>query len=134
MLERRFGQPVTAVRTRSLRRVDLDRYDVLVLPAGDYGETLPKREIDRLKGWIQGGGTLVTLGEASRWAAREKVGLLDTRTELRDGRPETEGEDEKKDKPEAPAKPFDLEKALWPRSRAGWPGPRRRRRSRARRT
>ena len=36
MLERRFGQAVTTVRTASLGRVDFADYDVLVLPSGNY--------------------------------------------------------------------------------------------------
>jgi hypothetical protein len=77
---------------------------------------------------VDAGGTLVALGEASRWLTREKVGLLDTKTELRDGRPETEAsaeeksaEEKKEEKTRPPAKdkdgtpePFDLEKAIQP--------------------
>lgn len=121
VLERRYGQPVTAVRVSSLRRVDLTRYDVLVLPSGDYGEAIGQGAVKRLRDWVSAGGTLVALGEASRWLTRGKVSLLDTRTELRDGRPEPEpSEDEKKEeKPpakdkEAAPEPFDLEKAIQP--------------------
>jgi hypothetical protein len=88
VLERRYGQSVTAVRVNSLGRVDLSRYDVLILPSGTYyfgGEILR-----RIKDWVNAGGTLITVGESSRWASRESVGLLDTRTELRDGSPETD--------------------------------------------
>ena len=59
---------------------------------------------------------MITLGEASRWAAREKVGLLETHTELRDGRPETEPDDEgekKKARSDEP-KPFDFDSAIEP--------------------
>jgi hypothetical protein len=122
VLERRYGQPVTAVRVSSLGRVDLARYDVLVLPSADYGETLGQGGVGRIKDWVDAGGTLVAVGEASRWLTREKVGLLDTKTELRDGRPETEpSKDEKKEAEKPPAKekdgkpePFDLEKAIQP--------------------
>jgi len=122
VLERRYGQPVTAVRVSSLGRVDLARYDVLVLPSGDYGEALREGAVKRLRDWVDTGGTLVALGETSRWLTREKVGLLDTKTELRDGRPETEPSgDEKKDGEKPPAKdkdgqpePFELEKAIQP--------------------
>jgi hypothetical protein len=121
VLERRYGQPVTVVRVSSLRRVDLARYDVLVLPSGDYGEALGTGAVKRLRDWVEAGGTLVALGEASRWLTREKVGLLDTKTELRDGRPEAEpSADEKKEagKPAAQDKekpePFELEKAIQP--------------------
>jgi len=114
VLERRFGQPVTVVRTASLRRIDLDRYDVLVLPSGDYSDALGEEAVKRLKGWISEGGTLVLIAEAARWAGKEKVGLLATRPELRDGRPDAEPiEKEKDDKKEAP-KPFDYEKAIQP--------------------
>ena len=116
VLERRFEQPVTVIRTRTLGRVDLRRFDVLVLPAGNYGDALGGETLRRLKDWITGGGTLITLGEASRWAARENVGLLDTVTELRGGKPEREpAKDEKpKDAATDPAKPFDLEAAIQP--------------------
>jgi len=88
VLERRFGQPVTAVRTSSLPNVNMSRYNVLVLPSGTY--SFNEDALRRLKDWLRGGGTLVTLGEASRWASRERNGLLDTRTLMRDGTPETE--------------------------------------------
>ena len=117
VLERRFGQPTTAVRVGSLRRVDLRSFDVVVLPSGDYTDALNDEAVRRLKDWVRTGGTLVTLAEASRWAAREKVALLETRTELRDGRPDVEpkeGEKEKKDDKEAPKKPLDLEQAIRP--------------------
>jgi hypothetical protein len=121
VLERRYGQPVTAVRVSSLRRVDLARYDVLVLPSGDYGEAIGTAAVKRLRDWLGAGGTLVALGEASRWLTREKVGLLDTKTELRDGRPEAEpsGDEKKEEKPPAKEKdakpePFELEKAIQP--------------------
>jgi hypothetical protein len=122
VLERRYGQAVTAVRVSSLGRVDLARYDVLVLPSADYGEALGPGGAKRVGDWVDAGGTLVALGEASRWLTREKVGLLDTKTELRDGRPETEpSKDEKKEAEKPPAKDkdgkpeaFDLEKAIQP--------------------
>lgn len=119
VLERRFGMPVTAVRAGSLRRLDLDKYDVLVLPSGDYGDVLGKEAVRRLSDWVRRGGTLVTLAEASRWAASEKAALLETHTELKGGAPEREpAEDEKKDKKKGeapdPDKPFDFEKAIRP--------------------
>jgi hypothetical protein len=111
-LERRFGQPVTAVRVSTLPRVDLHRYDVVVLPAGNY-PGLQGEPIRRLKDWVSAGGTLVTLGEASRWASRENVGLLETRTELRDGRLDIEAA-EKEPRKNEPQRVIELEKALQP--------------------
>lgn len=120
VLERRYGQRLTVARAAALRKVDLRRVDVLVLPAGEYGGAL-EAEAARLKTWVEQGGTLVALGEAARFLARDKVGLLDTDTELRDGRPEPQADDDEagktKDaaqKADAPKQPFDLERALQP--------------------
>ncbi len=113
-LERRFRQPVTAVRVNSFRRVDFSRFDVIVLPAGAYSPALDGDMLRRLKDWIGVGGTLITLGEASRWAARENVGLLATRTELRDGRGDVEPSEKEQKKNEPSPKPLDLEKAIQP--------------------
>jgi hypothetical protein len=119
VLEQRYGQRVTAMRTATLQNYDMKDYDVLVLPSGAYNFT--DDGLRRLKDWIRNGGTLITLAEASRWAARDRVGLISTDTLLRDGSPE-------RDAPEGPApaappaaavkpdltKPFDFEKAIQP--------------------
>ena len=117
-LERRFGQPVTAVRVGSLGRIDFTRVDVLVLPSGTYG-AIAGDSLRRLKDWITAGGTLITIAEASRWAARDNVGLLSTSTELKGGKPEGEpASSEKpgdKDKKEGSASgPIDFDKAIQP--------------------
>jgi hypothetical protein len=114
VLERRFGQAVTVFRTDTLRRVDLRDYDVLVLAAGNYSEALGEDGVKRLKDWVRAGGTVVTIGEASRWATRDKVGLLETRTELRGGKPDVEPPADEKKPAEEPKKPFDLEQAIQP--------------------
>ena len=117
VLEQRFGQRVTAMRVPSLQNYDMRDYDVLVLPSGNYN--FSDDALRRLKDWIRSGGTLITIAEASRWAARDKVGLLDTDTLLRDGTPEKDapaegqGAGASKDKPD-PSKPFDFEKAIQP--------------------
>ena len=88
-LERRFGAAVTAVRTSSLGRANFNDYDVIVLPSGNYGGQINEGVLNRIKDWLRGGGTMVTLAEASRWATGSSVGLLDTTTLLKDGRPDT---------------------------------------------
>jgi hypothetical protein len=116
VLEQRFGQRVTAMRTSTLQNFDMKDYDVLVLPSGNYA--FSDDALRRLKDWIRNGGTLITIAEASRWAARDRVGLLSTDTLLRDGSPE-------RDAPEGGAapsaggkpdlsKPFDFDKAIQP--------------------
>jgi hypothetical protein len=117
VLERRYGQPVTAVRVARLDDLELARYDVMVLPSGDYGDAIGDDVVRRIKEWVRAGGTLITLADASRWAAGSKVGLLETHTELKGGRPEVEEDEKEKDKKDAKAdtdKPFDLDKAIQP--------------------
>ena len=84
------------------------------MPSGDYS-TLGEDGIRRLKDFVRAGGTVVTLGEASRWAAKEKVALIDTRTENRDGTPEKDAPPADGDKKKVePGKPFDYDKAVLP--------------------
>jgi Zinc carboxypeptidase len=134
VFERRYGLPVTAVRVESLPQVELDRFDVLVLPSADYSEAIGQKTTKRLGVWIDQGGTLIAVGEAARWLTYKSVGLLGTKTELRDGRPEpdpTAEGDEKESggaraapaKQEGPPPPFDLEKATQPEKERPEPVP-----------
>ena len=85
-LERRFGVKTSAVRVGSFSRADLEEFDVIVLPSGTYAPLGGEEPLRRLREWVRGGGTLITLAEASRWAASVK--LLETPTELRGGKPD----------------------------------------------
>ncbi len=117
VLERRYGLPVSAVRVATLPRLDLHETDVLILPQGNYGNSFNEDGVRRLREWIRGGGTLVTIGEASRWAAGAKVGLLDAKSEMRDGKPEgdeKEGDRDKDKKGGDSSASFDYEKAILP--------------------
>ena len=118
-LERRFGQRVTAVRVSSLARADLTDFDVVVLPSGNYTGAVTDVVLGRLKDWLRGGGTIITLAEATRWATAENVGLLDTKPLLKNGNLDAPG-----DKPAAgmskagaavkSAGPFDYDAAIQP--------------------
>ena len=115
VLERQFGQRVSVVRVASIGTADLARFDVVVLPSGNYATALNGTVLQRLKDWVSTGGTLVTIGEASRGATREGVGLLDTRLELKDGRPDVPAGDGDKPASTALDQPIDLEKAVAPK-------------------
>ncbi len=86
VLEQRYGLHPTVVRTSSLRRVELDDYDVIVFPNGNYGDAVSGGLVDRLKTWMREGGTLVTMAESTRWATRDGVELLGTSAERKGGR------------------------------------------------
>ena len=77
-LERRFGVRFTPIGTAQLQR-DLSRFTAILFPSGRYGSRVSKEALERLKTWVRAGGTLVTMGTATAWAAGESVGLTSAR-------------------------------------------------------
>jgi len=69
LLDHQVGLPVTKLDQREYRRADLNGYDVLILPSGDY-PFISGGALEELKGWVRGGGTLITIRTAAAWAAR----------------------------------------------------------------
>jgi hypothetical protein len=72
MLDTKFSIPVTKVDSRNFGRVDLSRYDVIVLPSGNYG-FLSGTALDDLRRWVRSGGTLVALRTAAQWAVANEL-------------------------------------------------------------
>jgi hypothetical protein len=127
VLERRFNQPVTIVRTASLARANFADFDVIVVPSGNYAAQIGEAVVNRLKDWLRGGGTLITIGEATRWATANNVRLLETTPLLKDGRPDVPSSGGSGGgsgsggasggsggSGESGAKPFDYDKAIQP--------------------
>ena len=77
-LERTLGLPFDAVPVDRLSSIDLDRYDVLVVPETSRG-ALGKAELDRLKDWVRSGGTLVAVGSGAAAVAKD-VAEIELRT------------------------------------------------------
>ncbi len=112
VIERQLGYPATVIRTASLAGQDLSRYDVIILPDGDYAGMLG--EGDNLKAWVRKGGVLVGVSGALRFLADPKVNLLASRRE------EAAAQDADADKggdAAAPGAPDDAEKSTTPGSR-----------------
>lgn len=78
VLERQYGYPVTAIRTRSLGIADLSKFHVILVPDGaNYVGELGPGGITRLKDWVTAGGTIVALGSsATGFLADARTGLL----------------------------------------------------------
>jgi hypothetical protein len=127
LIEQRYGYPVTTIRTEQLRFVDLSRYNVLILPDGNYGQMLGDGAF--LREWVQRGGTLVGIGNATAWLADEKVNLLATKREKRD-RPvshatgkDRENDAAKEQKDGAKPAPDPVERATQPTDESPSPTP-----------
>jgi len=70
--------PITRVAGSNLSRLDLNEFNVLVLPDGDYSgrEGPGEKDIGRLRQWVSDGGTLVLVKRAALWATQKPVALL----------------------------------------------------------
>jgi hypothetical protein len=66
LLDQRFNIPSTHLETGSFNRTNIDKYNTLIMVGGNYGD-LNK---EKLKSWVQGGGTLIVTEEAVQWAAQ----------------------------------------------------------------
>jgi len=77
-LERRYGIRFTPIAMSQLGG-DLSRFTAILLPSGYYAPRVSKEAVERLKTWVRAGGTLVTMGGATEWAADESVALTSAR-------------------------------------------------------
>lgn len=86
VIERQFDYPVTVIRTDRLASANLSRYQVLILPltsgSGSYQQVLGDSGVENLRGWVEDGGVLIGLGNATRFLAHPEVDLLSIRREL----------------------------------------------------
>lgn len=66
LLDYRMDIPTTLLETSRLGRVDLDRYDVIVMADGSYSGVSEQGKKE-LKSWVQRGGTIVAMKRAATW-------------------------------------------------------------------
>jgi hypothetical protein len=69
LMDQRMNIPLTHLEPTTFNRVDLAKYTTIVLVSGNYGEL----NRDKLKTWVQGGGTLVVMEDAVNWAAQAGI-------------------------------------------------------------
>ncbi|MDQ3683833.1 MAG: zinc carboxypeptidase [Bacteroidota bacterium] len=70
LLDQRIGMPITKLDITNFVRANLNRYNTIVMVSGIY-TALDKPATDKLKVWLQNGGTLITLKTASEWAIKQ---------------------------------------------------------------
>ena len=70
--EQQLKYPVTVLDAAYFGRVDLSKYDVLILPNGWYGGTLSESRLKSLKEWVQKGGRLIAIDRALNKFASSK--------------------------------------------------------------
>ena len=70
LLDERLQMPITKIDLLTLSRTKLDRYNVLIIVSGNYS-LIDKPTGDKIKAWVQNGGTLITLKSGTEWAIRQ---------------------------------------------------------------
>ena len=73
LLDHRFDINTSLINAESVNRIDLSRYNAIVMADGFYS-TISELGKNRLRTWVQQGGTLIAMGNATRWLADNKIG------------------------------------------------------------
>ena len=69
LLDQRLQMPITKVDLLTFNRVDLNRYNTLVMVSGMYN-LLDKNSTEKIRNWVQNGNTLITIKSGAEWAIR----------------------------------------------------------------
>jgi hypothetical protein len=69
LLDQRLQMPISKIDILNLGRANLNRYNTLIMVSGNYN-LIDKSLSDKIKVWVQNGGTLITIKTASEWAIR----------------------------------------------------------------
>lgn len=69
LLDQRMNIPATHLEPAVFNRVDMNKYNTLIMVGGNY----PDINKDKLKTWVQSGGTLILSEEAVSWAAQNGI-------------------------------------------------------------
>lgn len=68
LLDQRYDMAVTKGQTASFNRMDISRYNVIIMVEGSYS-LLGKSGAAKLKNWVSSGGTVVAMKRAVSWLA-----------------------------------------------------------------
>ncbi len=81
LLDQRINMPISKIDLNNFSQVNLSGYTTLVMVSGNYN--LDKTAVEKIRGWVQAGGTLITFKTASEWVmkqglTKEKLQPIDT--------------------------------------------------------
>lgn len=69
LLDQRMNMPCTLLEQPIFNRADLNRYNTIIMVGGQYNEM----NKEKLKAWVQSGGTLILSEEAVTWASQSGI-------------------------------------------------------------
>ncbi len=73
LLDQRYDMILTKLDTDNLGRIDLSRYNTIIMPSGN----LDKSNTEKLATWVENGGTLIGFKNTLRWLNTNKFMKLD---------------------------------------------------------
>ncbi|MGW9685852.1 M14 family metallopeptidase [Flagellimonas sp. 2504JD1-5] len=60
--EQQLHYPISVIDSDYWGKVDLSNYQILILPGGNYGNSISESQLKKLKDWVKNGGKLVAMG------------------------------------------------------------------------
>ena len=75
LLDTRYNIPVTSVETTRFDDLNLSKYNVLLMADGTYNNITP----DKIRQFVQNGGTVVATGGALKWLSKQNLLALEMR-------------------------------------------------------
>ncbi len=70
--ERQLHYPVTSVNTENFGGLDLNKFDVLIVPSGNYKSVLNDKGLEKVKSWVAKGGKVIAIRNALNAFAGKK--------------------------------------------------------------
>ena len=91
--DQQLGYPATVIGTNYFDKIDINKFDVLVLPSGSYADVITQPVYEQLMGWVSAGGKLILMGDAvGAFAGKEGISLERKKTDA-DSKEEAKEED-----------------------------------------
>jgi hypothetical protein len=69
LLDQRMGMQLTHLEPTTFKRANLSRYTAIIMVGGSYNEL----DKEKMKSWVQAGGTLILTEEAINWAVQNGI-------------------------------------------------------------
>ncbi|MFH1715808.1 MAG: M14 family metallopeptidase, partial [Planctomycetota bacterium] len=80
LLDSRLQLRSSPINIQNLNSIDLRKYNVLILPdSSSLGRVLDGKAVEKIKGWVEDGGTLIAVGGSAAFAAGKDGGLSSVR-------------------------------------------------------
>jgi len=80
LLDHKLRLQSSPVNIQNMNSIDLRKYNVLILPdSSDVGRVLDKKAVEKIKQWVEAGGTLIAVGGSAAFVADKEQELSSVR-------------------------------------------------------